>query len=156
VLLSFAGPYARLWPWAQARGWVSRSGRRSGRVGRSILAILRPYLGGALRDFYLYSENICFFDFWPYMAFGGIWQHGNTPTGCGSDLFTILKILKNDRTSRSVNNFLVALPPRPLKQVGLRPLRKTGFRLEVSHVEEFGGRLIVGVWRNGVFPPIMV
>jgi hypothetical protein len=47
---------------------------------------------------------------------------------------------------------LVALPPRPLKQVGLRPLRKTGFRLEVSHFEEFGGRSIVGVWINWSFP----
>ena len=28
----------------------------------------------------------------------------NTPTGCGSELLTILRILENDRTSRSVNN----------------------------------------------------
>jgi hypothetical protein len=30
----------------------------------------------------------------------------NTPTGCGSDLPTNLRIIKNDRKSRSVNNSL--------------------------------------------------
>jgi hypothetical protein len=37
----------------------------------------------------------------------------NTPTGCGSDLPTILRILKNDRKSRSVHNFLQPLDSDP-------------------------------------------
>ena len=51
---------------------------------------------------------------WKYgfiFIFGIIWHlegfgsMENTPTGCGSDLPTILRILKNDPKSRSVNNF---------------------------------------------------
>ena len=52
------------------------------------MAIYR--LGGALRDFQFYYENTCFFDLGPYVGFGSM---ENTPTGCGSDLYTILRIL---------------------------------------------------------------
>ena len=37
----------------------------------------------------------------------------NTPTRHGSDLPTILRIFKNDRKSRSVNNFLQPLDLDP-------------------------------------------
>jgi hypothetical protein len=38
-------------------------------------------LGGALRDFEYYYENTLFFAFSPYMAFAGIWQHGEYSYG---------------------------------------------------------------------------
>jgi hypothetical protein len=64
-----------------------------------------------------------FFDFGRYMAFGGIWQHGKYSTGCGSDLPTILRILKNDRRSRSVNNSLqpLDLDPNRIKDFAYQP-----------------------------------
>jgi hypothetical protein len=37
------------------------------------------------------------------MAFGRVWQYGNTPIGCSSDLLTILGVLKTDAKPRSVN-----------------------------------------------------
>ena len=47
----------------------------------------------------------------------------NTPTGCGSDLPTILRILKNDRKSRSVNNSLqpLDLDPNIIKDCFYQP-----------------------------------
>jgi hypothetical protein len=55
-----------------------------------------------------------------FLIFGLIWHlegsgsmENNTPTDCGSDLPTILKILKNERKSRSVNNFLQPLDLDP-------------------------------------------
>ena len=55
----------------------------------------------------------------------------NTPTGCGSDLPTILRILKNDRKSRSVNNFLECsdLDPNSRKDLFYQPELRLGMQL---------------------------
>ena len=53
----------------------------------------------------------------------GVGSMENTPTGCGSDLPTILRFLKNDWKSRSVNNFLqpLDLDPNRIKDVVYQP-----------------------------------
>ena len=64
-----------------------------------------PRLGGALRDFEFYYQNLGFSDVCRILVWhlGGLGSMENTPTGCADDLPTILRNSKNEPKSRSVN-----------------------------------------------------
>ena len=61
----------------------------------------------------------------------------NTPTGCGSHLYTILRTFKNDRKSRSVNNSLEwsDLDPNSTKDFFDQPELRLG--MDVVFVRHF-------------------
>jgi hypothetical protein len=78
----------------------------------------------------------------------------NTPTGCGSDLPTILRILKNDRKSRSVNNFLqpLDLDPNRIKYLFYQPkLRPADIGYNIQNIYPDLGNLGPNVANGSVF-----
>jgi hypothetical protein len=77
----------------------------------------------------------------------------NAPTGCGSDLLTILRILKNKRKSRSVNNLLQPpdLDPNRIKDIFYQPkLRPVDYcKDQRIHIPGISGALSgLGSWTS--------
>jgi hypothetical protein len=82
-----------IWSHVEASGRIWSRVDLSGVICRHLES---SHLGGALRDFQFYYENTWFLIFGFIWHLGGFGSTQNTPTGCGSDLPTSLRIVKNE------------------------------------------------------------